>query len=142
MADCNPVTVPMIARLSEDQCPKTNNKRQDAEKFPYKELVGKLMYLATCTRPDIAFAVRELAKFMSNHGVDHWKAAKHLLRYIKGTKAHGLYYGNPDSSYPIFKTFTDSDWAEGEQRKSVCGYIVELGNGPIAWSSKQQNVVA
>jgi hypothetical protein len=142
MENCNPVTVPMISRLSIDSCSKTASEQEEAAKLPYKELVGKLMYLATCTRPDIAFAVRELAKFMSNYGPGHWMAAKHLMRYLQGTRTVGLIYGNKDDPYPIFKALTDSDWAQGESRKSVCGYIVEMGGGPIAWSSKQQGIIA
>jgi hypothetical protein len=142
MTACNSVAVPMIDRLTSDMSPKTEEEMREAKTLPYKELVGKLMYLATCTRPDIAFTVRELAKYMSNYGVHHWKAAKHLLRYLQGTRSHGILYGHRDDPYPIFRTFTDSDWAQGESRKSVCGYVVEMGGGAIAWSSKQQAIVA
>jgi hypothetical protein len=142
MANSNSVTVPMIARLTTQMCPKTKKEEEEAAKLPYKELVGKLMYLSTCSRPDISFTVRELAKFMSNYGAGHWAAAKHLMRYLQGTRSAGIIYGNRDEPYPIFKSFTDSDWAQGEQRKSICGYIVEMGGGAIAWSSKQQGVIA
>jgi len=79
MENCNSVTTPMISRLIIDSSPKTKAKADELAKLPYKELVGKLMYLSTCTRPDISFAVRELAKFMSNYSLAHWVAAKHLL---------------------------------------------------------------
>jgi hypothetical protein len=142
MENCNITTTPMIGLLTKDNCPKTEMEIKNTQKLPYRELVGKLMYLATCTRPDIAFAVRELAKFMSNYGEPHWKAAKHLLRYLQGTRSYGIYYGQVDNPYPLFKVFTDSDWAQGENRKSVCGFVVMMEGGPIAWSSKQQGVVA
>src|SRR5262245_29355259 len=99
------------------------------------------MYLETCTRPDIAFAVCELAKFMSNYGSKHWRAAKHLLHYLQGTRSFRIFFGPINKPYPIFKTFADSDWAQSEHRKSVCGYVIEMGNGPVAWSSKQQGIV-
>jgi hypothetical protein len=123
-------------------CPKTEEERALAATRPYAPLVGKLLYLSTCTRPDIAYAVRELSRFVSNHGELHWKSALHLLRYIKGTKHYGIMYGNIDEPYPLFKTFADSDWATGEKRRSITGYIVMMGGGPIAWASKQQNVIA
>jgi hypothetical protein len=132
----------MVARLSNNDCPKTEQEISEAKKLPYRELMGKCMYLATCTRPDIAFTVRELAKFMSNYGEAHWKAAKHLLRYLQGTRSYGIYYGNLDEPYPIFKCFADSDWAQAEGRKSVCGFVIMMGGGAIGWSSKQQDVVA
>jgi hypothetical protein len=81
-------------------------------------------------------------KFMSNYGAGHLAAAKHLLQYLQGTRSAGIIYGNRDEPYLIFKGLTDSDWAQGESRKSVCGYIIEMGGGAIAWSSKQQGIVA
>jgi hypothetical protein len=123
-------------------CPKTDEERQKVSHLPYCAIVGKCMYLCTCTRADIAYAVRELAKFMSNFGAKHYEAAKHLLRYLQGTRSRGIIYGDAPTSYPIFKAFADSDWAMSEGRKSVSGYLIECANGPVTWSSKQQTVVA
>lgn len=63
--------LPPKALLSTSQCPKTDSEREEMKHVPYCTLVGKVMYLATTTRPDIAYAVRELAKFMSNYGAAH-----------------------------------------------------------------------
>ncbi len=144
MDTCNAVSTPLPAktRLTTDDCPKTDAERELVKKYPYCTLVGKVMYLATTTRPDIAFAVRELAKFMSNYGQQHWIAAKHLLRYLSGTRSLGITLGNIDQPYPLFRAFTDSDWASGEGRRSVSGYVMLMGDSPVAWSSKQQAVVA
>lgn len=145
MTECNPASTPLPPRtlLSKDDCPKSTEERKNAEKLPYRELVGKLMYLATTTRPDLAFTVRELARFMSDYGERHWTAAKHVLRYLNGTRATGLLLGRCASNEPLLKAFTDSDWASGESRKSVSGYLMLVGGGrPVAWSSKQQSVVA
>jgi Reverse transcriptase (RNA-dependent DNA polymerase) len=143
MENCNSVKTPCPTyRLTMDMCPKTIQEREAASKLPYCAIVGKCMYLSTCTRPDISFAVRELAKFMSNYGARHYEAAKHLLRYLQGTRSRGIIYGNMPNPYPLFIAFADSDWAMSEGRKSVSGYIIECANGPITWSSKQQSVVA
>ncbi len=123
-------------------CPKTNVERQAAAVLPYCVIVGKCMYLSNCTRPDISFAVQELAKFVSNFGTKHFEAAKHLLRYIQGTRARGITYGNEPNPFPIFKAFADFDWAMSENRKSISRFVIECGNGPLTWSSKQQVVVA
>ena len=56
-----------------------------APKYPYRELVGALMYIATCTRPDIAHAVGEDAKFCERYNKSHWTAAKRILKYLKKT---------------------------------------------------------
>ena len=55
-------------------------------KFPYRELVGALMYIATCTRPDIAHAVGEVAKFCERYEKSHWAASKRILKYLKTTQ--------------------------------------------------------
>jgi hypothetical protein len=137
---CNSVTTPMDpgTRLS----PATAEDAQKARDFPYTAVVGKCMYLATCTRPDIAYAVRELARFMANYGPSHVTAAKHLLRYLRGTTSYGITLGGSDTLHPLFKALTDSDWGMGDTRKSVSGFLIMMGDSPISWSSKQQAVVA
>ena len=64
----------------------------------YQSAVGRLLYLSTRTRPDIAFAVSTLAKFTSRPTEAHWTAVKHLLRYIAGTREFGLLFTMSDSS--------------------------------------------
>ena len=53
--------------------------------MPYLSAVGSLQYLALCTRPDISYTVGVLARYGSNPGMQHWKAVKHLFRYLRGT---------------------------------------------------------
>ena len=144
LSECNSAKTPSDPKihLSKDMCPKNDQQKELAIKRPYPQLVGKLLYLSTCTRPDISFTVRELSRFMSNWGEQHWAAAKHLLRYLKGTKHYGITYGNLDNPYPIFRTFADSDWASGEGRRSVAGFLTEMAGGPISWASKKQTIVA
>jgi len=143
MDECNKVPTPAPKdRLTTDMCPKTADERALMAGKPYCAIVGKCMYLSTCTRPDISYAVRELARFMSNFGKRHMEAANHLLRYLKGTATRGIIYGNLDNATPIFRSFTDSDWAMADDRRSVSGYIMECGSAPISWSSKQQSIVA
>ena len=81
-----------------------------AEKFPYREIVGSLMYLMVSTRPDIAHAVGILSKYMNCHGSEHHAAASHLLRYIKGTKKLGITYCGTKSPLE-FTGYSDADWA-------------------------------
>lgn len=100
------------------------------------------MYLTICTRPDISYAIQELARFMSNYCIKHFAAAKHLLCYLQGTCSRGVVYGNCGNISPVFHSFCDSDWAMTEGRKLVSGYVVMCADGPICWSSKQQTVVA
>ena len=72
------------------------------------------MYLSVCTRPDVSYAVRELARFMPNYGEAHILALKHLLRYLQGTHSYGLTLGQKDHPYPLFHALSDSDWGMGD----------------------------
>ena len=85
MNDCNTVTSPvdMSSRLvSSDAATKVD--------APFREAVGALMHLTTATRPDIAFFVGYVSRFMENPQEEHWVAVKHILRYLPGTKTHAI----------------------------------------------------
>ncbi|KAF0707825.1 Aste57867_6530 [Aphanomyces stellatus] len=86
MVDCNPVSTPkVIGQVLKPS--KLNPSEVNALNLPYRELVGSLQYLVTCTRPDVANAVRNLSKHLSCYDESHWKQAKRVLRYLKGTKS-------------------------------------------------------
>jgi hypothetical protein len=143
MEHCNSVKTPCPTyHLTTDMCPKSDKERKRSAELPYCAIIGKCMYLSTCTHPDISFAIWELAKYMSNYGTKHYKAAKHLLHYLQGTCSRGIIYGNTPNPYPIFTSFADSDWAMSEGRKSISRFVIECGNGPLTWSSKQQAIIA
>lgn len=139
MEDCNEMStpLPLKMRLSSKDCPTTAEAHAESAKLPYCTLVGKVMYLATTTRPDIAYIVRELAKYMSNYGSAHWNTAKHLLRYLQATRSLGLVLGYLNKPYPLFRAFTDSNCAGAELRKSISGYVMKIGNSTVAWNLKQ-----
>ncbi|KAA0054022.1 Endonuclease/exonuclease/phosphatase [Cucumis melo var. makuwa] len=63
------------------QCPRNELERNQMEIIPYASIVGSLLYALTSTRPDINFAVGMLDRYQSNPGIDHWKAAKKVLRF-------------------------------------------------------------
>ncbi len=112
LADCKPVGTPMLPglKLSSEQCPKTPEEILEMLNIPYISAVGSLMYLAIMTRPDIAYIVCLLARFNSNPGMAHWKAVKHLFRYLQGTKSMKLEYGpDPSMGSEMFITYSDSD---------------------------------
>ena len=143
-ADCSPVSTPMDPglRLSVSQAPSTPEDVAYMQSVPYINAVGALMYLAIATQPDIAYSVNVLCCFSSNPGVEHWKAVKHLFRYLKGTMDLKLTY-SPSSSGELFTTFTDADHAGNpDNGRSTSGYIVTMGTGAISWASKLQTIVA
>ena len=143
-SDCSPVKTPMVpkVRLSSSDSPSTDEDKAFMAKVPYLSAVGSLMYLATCTRPDIAYAVSLLARFNANPGKAHWQAVKHLFRYLKGTLDLRLTYG-PSKEDELFVTYSDADYAGDEDTLRSTGvYVLKFETGAVVWSSKLQTVVA
>jgi hypothetical protein len=105
----------------------------------YRSLVGALHYL-TFTRPDLSFAVHQVCQFMNAPTDLHLTAAKRILRYVRGTLDHGLFY----TPGPItLSAFTDADWAgDPDDRRSTSGLVVFLGHNPVTWSAKKQLTVS
>ncbi|KAJ3489726.1 hypothetical protein NLI96_g1951 [Meripilus lineatus] len=122
----------------------TDEDKQAMASVPYINAVGALMYLAIATRPDISFAVSVLSRFNSNPGPDHWKAVKHLFRYLKGTMDHKLTYAPLSSaSKERFEVYSDADHGGNpDSGKSTSAYVVKMGTDAVSWSSKLQSIVA
>ncbi|GLC41061.1 hypothetical protein PLESTB_000947700 [Pleodorina starrii] len=112
----------------------------DTSRFPYSELVGSLLYLSVCSRPDISFAVGALARHMAKPTTDHWSVAKGVLRYLAGTQDVGISFGGTGRLDVV--GFCDSDLAGSEGRRSTSGFVFLLGGGAISWSSKLQPTIA
>jgi len=110
---------------------------------PYLAAVGALMYLATSTRPDIAYTVGCLARFNLNPGMAHWHAVKHLLHYLKGTADYSISYAPDPSSSKLFSIYSDADYGGCKDTgRSTGGYLVKIGTSTVSWSSKLQSIVA
>ena len=142
-ADCLPVSTPMDpgSTLQRTQS-LTDEDKEYMSKVPYISAVGSLTYLAQCTRPDIAYAVGTLARYNSNPSPIHWKAVKHLFRYLKGTMDYELVY-QPSDEKELFVTYSDANHgACKDTGRSTGAYVVKIGTGAISWSSKLQSVVA
>ena len=72
--------------LGPEHCPTMDSDRYEMKKYPYRNLIGELLYLAHSSRPDISYSVGVLSRFMENPGKKHWEAAKRILRYLRGNK--------------------------------------------------------
>ena len=106
----------------------------------YCQLVGKLIFL-TNTRPDLAFSVGLVSRYMTAPQQAHLDAIHHMLRYVKKTSSYGLFYARHITT-PI-TGYTDADWAAcGETRRSTGGYCFTLAGAAITWQSKRQPTVA
>ena len=143
MKDCSSGDTPVAKgdKFSLTQCPKNNLEIEEMQKIPYASAVGSLMYAQVFTRPDIAFIVGMLGRYMSNPGVDHWKAAKRVMRYLKRTKDFMLTYRRSDS-LEIFR-YSNSNFAGcQDSKRSTSGYVFILAGGVISWSSAKQTLIA
>ena len=111
MKDCSPSPAPIVRgdKFSLDQCPKNDFERESMKNIPYASVVGCFGYVQVCTRPDIAFAVGMLGRYQSDPGLDHWRAAKKVLRYLKGTKDYKLVFRKMNTLDIV--GYSDSDFA-------------------------------
>nr|XP_033508107.1 secreted RxLR effector protein 161-like [Nicotiana tomentosiformis] len=143
MNNCSAGIVPIQKwdKFSIMQCPKNDVEQKEMESIPYFSIVGSLMYAQTCTRPDISFAIGMLGRYQSNPEIDHWKATKKVLRYLKGTMDYMLMYRR--SKHLEVVGYSDSDFAGCiDTRKSTFGYLFQLAEGAISWKSAKQFVIA
>jgi hypothetical protein len=96
MIKAHPLKTPMVVRSLEMDTdplrPKSDDEKSLGPKVPYLSAIGALMYLANCTRPDIAFAVNLLARYSADPTRRHWVGVKTILRYLKGTQDLGLFF--------------------------------------------------
>lgn len=136
MANCNTVATPL------DCGQNLGDFEADTEfEFPYREVVGSLMFLAVATRPDISFAVGNVSRHMEKPAMAHVNAVKRILKYVKATMDMGIRYeANVDLS---LCGYSDADYAgDIETRRSTSGYVFLFGNGIISWGSERQKSVA
>jgi hypothetical protein len=97
----------------------------------YRQIIGSLMYL-TNTRPDIYFVVNTLSQFLVEPRHVHLVAAKHVIRYLKGTIDFGISYDGDDDF--TLSGYTDANWAGSVfVRKNTSGCFFSLGSTMISW---------
>ncbi|GKC84586.1 retrovirus-related pol polyprotein from transposon TNT 1-94, partial [Tanacetum coccineum] len=106
-------------------------------------LQGSLMYLMVCTRPDIAYAVSIVSRYLANPGKNHWEAVKWILKYLKGTADVGLVYGRDQGKHVDVDGFVDADYAKDPDKgRSITGYVFMVHGCVVSWKATLQHVVA
>jgi hypothetical protein len=100
-------------------------------------MIGSLMYLVTCTRPDLAFTISFLSQFSAYPTPIHHTDVKRVFRYLQGTKTNRLSY--PRNGSLTLTGYSDTCYADCiTTRCSYSGYVLYLGDCPILWISRKQ----
>lgn len=127
-------------KLTDRDCPTSEDEIEEMDRVPYASAVGSLMYAMVCTRPDLAHAVGVVSRFLSNPGKKHWEAVRWIFRYLRGTSKLGITFGN---GQPMLAGYTDSDMAGNKDNmKSTSGYLMTFAGGVVSWQSRLQKCVA
>nr|GEY83420.1 retrovirus-related Pol polyprotein from transposon TNT 1-94 [Tanacetum cinerariifolium] len=130
-------------KLSLKDCPIRDCDVERMSKVPYANAVGSLMYLMVCTRPDIAYAVSIVSRYLANPAKNHWEAVKWILKYLRGTTNVGLIYGTNRDNHMDVTGFVDSDYAKDPDKgRSITGYEFLVQRCVVSWKATLQHVVA
>ncbi|CAI7800286.1 unnamed protein product [Closterium sp. NIES-53] len=135
----SPQATPLSTRHSLSALPSDESVEQSG---PYPELVGCLMYLMTCTRPDLAYPLSILARYVApgRHRPEHMAAAKRVLRYLWSTSGMGLVLGGRHQV--VLTGHADASWADDQAtQRSSQGYSFSLGSGSVSWRSTRSSSV-
>jgi hypothetical protein len=145
LEDCNPNWTP-AAQTALGKDPEGPPMHED---WSYPSIVGMLLYLSTNTRPDICFAVSQVARFNRNPKQSHAQAVKMIVRYLSRTWDKGMIV-KPSGDLQI-DCYVDADFAglyrqepddSPTSAKSRLGYIISLGGVPLVWKSQLQSEIS
>jgi hypothetical protein len=140
MADCRPVKTPLPTGFKSVSA--TDEEFAEVCHEEYPAMVGSIMYAATITRPDIAHAAGVLARTASKWNKTQVHAARHLLRYLRGTSELCLTF-DATSGKRLILGYADADWGGClDTRRSTTGYLFRTFGGPVAWKSRRQATTA
>ena len=137
MSNCKPRATP--CELKKD----LSNNSDPVDSRKYREIIGSLIYLMTCTRPDLSYTVGKLLQYLSEPRQQHWVAAKHMLKYLRGTSHYELRYQKSEELGIL--AYNEAEWASNQSnRRSTIGFYFYLNkeSSSISWKSKKQPTVA
>ncbi|KAF6202186.1 hypothetical protein GE061_004584 [Apolygus lucorum] len=135
MNDANSVRTPMVTQNQQ-------NQKFEEMKFPFREMVGSLLYVSSKTRPDLAYSVGYSSRHLENPSEQDFANVKRSLRYLNGTKNEGISFSKNNETDELI-AFCDSDFAgDPDTRRSTSGYAIFYSGGPVSWRSRKQPIVS
>ena len=143
MLNAKLVTTPLAAhfRLSSALCPQSNEEFDYMSRVSYSSVVGSLMYAMVCSRPDLAYAVSVVSRYMEKLSKEHWKAVQWIMRYLRGSNSTVcLQFGR---TIDRVVGYVDYDYVEDlDKRRSLIGYMFTIRGCSIRWEATLQSIVA
>ena len=145
MDKAHPLSSPMVVRSLDVKNDPFRPCEKGEELFgpevTYLSAIGALMYLANCTRPDIAFSVNLLARYSSVPTRRHWKGIQHILRYLSGTTDMSLFFSNKSKEKLL--GYADAGYlSDSHKARSQTGYVFNYNGTAISWRFVKQTMVA
>ena len=139
-------TPPQVPAKSSQILQRYKDSKPHDRSWHYRSLIGKLNYLEKSTRPDIAYAVHQCARFSSDPKIDHARAVEHLVKYLEGTKEKGIIMQPKEG--PVLEVYADADFSgnwnkntaefDSSTAKSRSGFVIYFAKVPIHPSSKRK----
>lgn len=150
MTEIKPAATPLLPGLKLRRATDLEIEDSKGHVFPYQNAVGSLIYLAQCTRPDLAHAVGVLPQHLGRPIQRHWDAVVHVFRYLCGRVNLGITYsalktltmtGLKSFDCPVSHCHSDGA-GDRDTRRSTTGYFFTLAGGAVTWKSRLQPTVA
>ena len=135
MQNAKPVTTPLVAhfRLSSTLCPQSDEEVDYMSRVPYFSVVGALMYVMVCSRPDLTDAISEVSRYMEKPGKEHWKAVQWIMRYLRGSNSVCLQFGRTRDEVA---GYVDFDYVgDLDKRRSFTRYVFTIRGCVISWKA-------
>ena len=136
MTDFKPATRPFLCGV----------KLEDGGDTPladctrYSQLMGSLFYL-THSCPDLSYVIGAVSRYMQEPHELHWKVSKCIIKYVKETTNYGIHYAYGCTLDLV--GYTNFDWVgDAKDHKSTSGYVLNIGSGPICWSTKKKITIS
>ncbi|XP_076959153.1 secreted RxLR effector protein 161-like [Bidens hawaiensis] len=112
------------------------NRGEPVNQLKYSRIIGSLMYLMSCTRPELAYVVSKRTRYISNPSSTHWKCVIRVLWYLRYTREHGLHYNR---YLAVVEGHCDTNWiSDTNDYRATSGYVFTLGGAAISWKSSNK----
>ena len=137
MGDSKPQKLPLSPSINLNE----DSPRLTRELYSeYRHVIGWLTYLAGGTRPDLQKLVNRLSQYLTDPTEVHYKAIKHILRYLRGTIEYSISYEKGSNDKLV--GYSDAAYGNSVKQRSTSGYVFILVSGLVSWSSRKQPITA